>query len=53
MTGVSTSNLTALAWMSSIWGWRYESEAKAYNQYVESINPGALFIRDPLARPSS
>jgi len=39
MTGVSTSNLTALAWMSSIWGWRYDSEAKAYNRVVEPINP--------------
>jgi hypothetical protein len=29
-TGVGTSTASALAWIASMCGWRYESEARAY-----------------------
>lgn len=53
MTGVSTSSATALAWISSIWGRRYDSEAKACGKDVEQVNIGVLLIRNTPARPSS
>lgn len=53
MTGVSTSSATALAYISSIWGCRYDNEAKAYGRDVESKNVGVLLIQDTPARPSS
>jgi len=53
MTGVSTSSATALAWMSSIWGCRYDNEAKAYDGDGEPTDIVAFVIRDAPGLPNS